>query len=140
MAQDKAIIVSTHILQEVEAVCTRAVVIDKGRIVADGTAEELQRRLPYHHAVAVRVPLANADNAKAALEQVDGVSKVEITGKADGKISLRALPQPEKEIAAAIAGALREQAIEIDELYVEKGRLDDVFRQITSHDGARRNA
>ncbi len=44
MAKDKAIIVSTHILEEVEAVCTRAVVIDRGRIVADGTAEDLQSR------------------------------------------------------------------------------------------------
>ena len=46
MAKDKAIIVSTHILEEVEAVCTRAVVINKGRIVADGTAADLMRRAP----------------------------------------------------------------------------------------------
>ena len=55
MAKEKAIIVSTHILEEVEAVCTRAVVINRGRIVADGTAEDLMRRVPYHGAVAVRV-------------------------------------------------------------------------------------
>ncbi len=55
MAAEKAIIVSTHILEEVEAVCTRAVVIAKGRIVADGTAEELQRRVPYHNAVSIRL-------------------------------------------------------------------------------------
>ena len=53
MAAHKAIVVSTHILEEVEAVCSRAVIIDKGRIVADGTAEELQKRLPYHNAVTV---------------------------------------------------------------------------------------
>ena len=52
MAKEKAIIVSTHILEEVEAVCTRAVVINQGRIVADGTAEDLMRRVPYHGAVA----------------------------------------------------------------------------------------
>ena len=46
MAKEKAIIVSTHILEEVEAVCTRAVVINKGRIVADGTAADLMRRAP----------------------------------------------------------------------------------------------
>jgi ABC-2 type transport system ATP-binding protein len=46
MARDKAIIVSTHILEEVEAVCTRAVIIDRGRVVADGTAAELQSRVP----------------------------------------------------------------------------------------------
>jgi ABC-2 type transport system ATP-binding protein len=46
MSRDKAIIVSTHILEEVEAVCTRAVVINRGRIVADGTAAELMQRAP----------------------------------------------------------------------------------------------
>ena len=48
MAKEKAIIISTHILEEVEAVCTRAVIINQGRIVADGTAEDLMRRVPYH--------------------------------------------------------------------------------------------
>ena len=45
MAKEKAIIISTHILEEVEAVCTRAIVINQGRIVADGTAEDLMRRV-----------------------------------------------------------------------------------------------
>ena len=54
MAADKAIIVSTHILEEVEAVCSRAVIINRGRIVADGTAEDLMRRLPYHNTIALR--------------------------------------------------------------------------------------
>ena len=53
MAKEKAIIISTHILEEVEAVCTRAVIIDRGRIVADGTAETCMRRVPYHGAVAM---------------------------------------------------------------------------------------
>ena len=68
MAKEKAIIVSTHILEEVEAVCTRAVVINKGRIVADGTAEDLMRRVPYHGAVAMRVAVDKADAVKAPLQ------------------------------------------------------------------------
>ena len=61
MAEDKAIIVSTHILEEVEAVCSRAVIINRGRIVADGTAEDLMRRLPYHNAIAMRVAAGRAE-------------------------------------------------------------------------------
>ena len=145
MAKDKAIIVSTHILQEVEAVCTRAVIIDKGRIVADGTAEDLQKRMPYHQAVALRVSAASADKAKAALEKLPGIARVEIMSKAgDGKpagaVALRAFPQADRQIATAVATLMREQGIDVEELYVEKGRLDDVFRQITSSEGARRNA
>lgn len=140
MSKDKAIIVSTHILNEVEAVCTRAVIIDKGRIVADGTAEELQRRMPYHHAVALRVPAPAEAAARAALEALGGVAKVETTGTANGVVGLRVLPKPDASIVAQVAAVLREKSIDAEELFVEKGRLDDVFRQITSHDGGRRHA
>ncbi len=140
MAKDKAIIISTHILQEVDAVCTRAVIIDRGRIVADGTAQSLEARLPYHQAVALQVPTAAGDKAKAALEGLAGVAKVEITGKPTGTVALRAFPKDGQAIAAAVGALMREQGIDVQELYVEKGRLDDVFRQITSHEGARKNA
>jgi ABC-2 type transport system ATP-binding protein len=140
MARDKAIIISTHILQEVDAVCTRAVIIDKGRIVADGTAQSLEAQLPYHQAVALKVPAGSSDKAKAAIEALAGVAKVEIMGKPNGTIALRAFPKEGQSIAAAVGALMREQGIDVQELYVEKGRLDDVFRQITSHEGARKNA
>src|SRR5262249_57918456 len=60
MAADKAIIVSTHILEEVEAVCSRAVIINRGRIVADGTAEDLMRRVPDHKTITMHVPPGRA--------------------------------------------------------------------------------
>ena len=145
MSADKAISVSTHILQEVEAVCSRAVVIDRGRIVADGTAEELQRRVPYHQAVAIRVASGAADKARATLEGIGSVSKVEITGKPNGAVEMRAIPKAGASIATDVAAALREKGVEVQELYIEKGRLDDMFRQLTSTDttstaGARANA
>src|SRR6185295_17613193 len=73
MAKEKAIIISTHILEEVEAVCTRAIVINQGRIVADGTAEDLMRRVPYHGAVAIRVAADKADAVKRALGAAPGI-------------------------------------------------------------------
>ena len=140
MSKDKAIIISTHILQEVDAVCTRAVVIDKGRIVADGTAQDLESRLDYHNAVALRVATGAGDKAKAIIEGVPGVSRVEFTNKSGVAVSLRAYPKPDQSIAAPLAAALRADGIDVEEMFVEKGRLDDIFRKITSHEGARRNA
>ena len=61
-------------------------------------------------------------------------------GKPAGAVALRAFPQADRQIATAVATLMREQGIDVEELYVEKGRLDDVFRQITSSEGARRNA
>ncbi|MGE0627361.1 MAG: ABC transporter ATP-binding protein [Hyphomicrobiaceae bacterium] len=140
MAAEKAIIVSTHILQEVEAVCSRAVVIDKGRIVADGTAEDLRRRLPHHDTVAVRVSAGNAEAAQAALASLPAAAGVEIAGKPNGAVVLRVLPKSDQTIGASAASILRERAIDAEEIFIEKGSLDDVFRQITSSEGARRNA
>jgi ABC-2 type transport system ATP-binding protein len=140
MAKDKAIIVSTHILEEVEAVCTRAVVIDRGRIVADGTAEELQRRMPYHNAVALKVAASNADAVVAALSSLQGVQSVERASANNGQIQLKAIPRGGSMIATDVAAILADRSLPVAELFVERGRLDEVFRKITSEEAARRHA
>ena len=140
MAKDKAIIVSTHILEEVEAVCTRAIVIDRGRIVADGTAEDLQKRMPYHNAVAVRVDAGKADAVATALGSLAGVEKVERKAVAEGHVLLRAIPKAGAIIAGDVANLLNQKSLVVAEMYVERGKLDDVFRQITTQEGRARNA
>jgi ABC-2 type transport system ATP-binding protein len=140
MAKDKAIIVSTHILEEVEAVCTRAVVIDRGRIVADGTAEELQRRMPYHNAVAIKVDAAHVDAVASALASLAGVQQVERGAMQSGHAQLRAIPKSGAMIATEVAAMLSERSLPVAELYVERGRLDEVFRKITSEEGLRHHA
>jgi ABC-2 type transport system ATP-binding protein len=140
MAKDKAIIVSTHILEEVEAVCTRALVIDRGRVVADGTAEDLQRRMSYHNAVAIRIDAARADVATAALSSLPHVAKVERIAADNGHVQLRAIPRNGAAIASEVAGLLAERSLPVAEMYIERGRLDEVFRQITSQEAARTHA
>jgi ABC-2 type transport system ATP-binding protein len=140
MAAEKAIIISTHILEEVEAVCTRAVVINRGTIVADGTAEDLLHRITHHGAVSIRVPAERSDAAIRLLREAEDVAGVETIGKANGHIHLRALARAGTLEAARVAAMLRDQHIPIDELYVERGRLDDVFRQITSSDDQKRRS
>ncbi len=140
MAKDKAIIVSTHILEEVEAVCTRAVVIDRGRIVADGTAEELQRRMPYHNAVAIKVDAAHVDAVADSLKSLSGVQSVERGAMQNGHVQLRAIPKHGAMIATEVAAMLSDRSLPVAELYVERGRLDEVFRKITSEEALRHHA
>ncbi|MEZ5855068.1 MAG: ABC transporter ATP-binding protein [Hyphomicrobiaceae bacterium] len=140
MAKDKAIIVSTHILEEVEAVCTRAVVIDRGRIVADGTAEELQRRMPYHNAVCLELDAAKADAAVAALSALPMVARVERIASTNAHAKLRAFSKGNVPIATEVATVLSQQALPVAEMHVERGRLDEVFRQITTHEASSQNA
>jgi ABC-2 type transport system ATP-binding protein len=139
MAQEKAIIVSTHILEEVEAVCSRAIIINRGRIVADGTAEDLMRKLPHHGAIAIRVRAERAKAVTSALSGFSGLSAVETVSTANGSVQLRAVPKNGAAIASDLAAFIRQKSIEVDELFVERGNLDDVFRKITTSDdgGAR---
>jgi len=133
IAKDKAIMVSTHLLEEVEALCTRAVVIDRGRIVADGTPAELKSRSRY--AGAVTVQLAAADAAKAAeiLRELDGVQSVE--ERAEGSvIELTVTPEAGAELLEAVRCRLAQAEIALRQIALEAGRLDDVFRNLTHSD------
>jgi ABC-2 type transport system ATP-binding protein len=134
MAREKAIIVSTHILEEVEAVCTRAVVINKGRVVADGTAEDLMRRVPYHGSVAILVAADKAEAVKGALQALAAIDRIETLAAANGQLQLRAVPKNGAGIVTEVASVIRQKSLIVDEVYVERGKLDDVFRQITTSD------
>ena len=137
MAKDKAIIISTHLLEEVESVCTRAVIIDRGRVVADGTPSELLARSRHHNAVTLILPAAQAEPAKAKLRQVAGVSTVEQSQRVDGAVELTAFPKSGAMLIENIGTLALAERWDVKELYAEPGRLDEVFRAITTHDAAR---
>jgi ABC-2 type transport system ATP-binding protein len=132
MAKDKIIIVSTHILEEVHAVCTRAVIIANGRILADATPDELEARSRYHGAVTVRSPDLQA--LKAALSSVPGVAEVVID--AEERVAT-AFPAKGQAIFGAVSRLIQERQLPVTEVSLERGRLDEVFRTITLQSGGR---
>jgi ABC-2 type transport system ATP-binding protein len=137
MSPQKAIIVSTHLLEEVEAICTRAVIIDRGRIVADGTPAQLLGRSRHHNAVTLTLPSAQADMAKAKLKTLSTVATVELTARADGMSELTAFPKNGALLIEEVSVLAAAGNWGVKELYAEAGRLDEVFRAITTHDAAR---
>jgi ABC-2 type transport system ATP-binding protein len=126
MARDKTIIVSTHLLEEVHAVCTRAIIIAAGRILADATPAELEARSRYHQAVSLTAE--NVGAAKDALARVADVAAIEVDPQ-DGRIT--AFPKPGRAIFVAVSDALKSQGVAVRELALEGGRLDEVFRTVT---------
>ena len=126
MSRDKTIIVSTHILEEVHAVCSRAIIIARGKVLADDTPRGLEARSRYHRAVTL-----TSDNPKAAQEllaRISDVSAVEIDPQ-DGRVT--AFPRKGKSIFVAVTEALKQADFPFSEIALEQGRLDEVFRQIT---------
>ncbi|MFO7740326.1 MAG: ABC transporter ATP-binding protein [Desulfatiglandaceae bacterium] len=134
MAKEKTIIVSTHILEEVDAVCTRAVIIVGGRIVADDTPENLKTQSSVHGAVCFTVQSAPRKELLADLEQKSGVRSVELVPGVDpGKVMIRIYPtDPSAPPVNEVMRYFHEKDIALESFFVESGRLDEVFRAITT--------
>jgi ABC-2 type transport system ATP-binding protein len=127
MAKDKTIIVSTHILEEVHAVCNRAIIIARGKVLADDTPAALEARSRFHQAVSLSADDAQA--ARDALVRIADVASVEIDAQ-DQRVT--AFPRKGRAIFAAVVDALKAANIQVREIALEQGRLDEVFRQITT--------
>ncbi len=131
MAKEKAIILSTHILEEVQAVCTRAMIIAKGKVITDGTPGDLEERSPNHNTVILAIRSGNASEIQAGLMNVSGVKAVQELGGDGDLAKFRIVPDPGKWIIADVGHCAKEQQWEVDELYVDRGQLDEVFRSLT---------
>ena len=135
MGEKKAIIFSTHILEEVEAVCSRAIIIDRGAIVANGTPQELKRRSENAGAVTMSLADGVAASVTAKVNQISGVARSVVIS--ESPLTVRAFPGKNGD-SANVALALGEVAVRekwrIQGLHTEEGRLDEVFRSITLPD------
>ncbi len=128
MAEDKAIIISTHILEEVHALCNRNVVIANGKIKFDGTPQELESKSRYYNAVCVNVANIEQQAFENFLSSLEFVANVE---KLSGEAGFRVYPQQGRQITAELSEKIRDNGWDIDSLHAENGRLDEVFRSIT---------
>jgi ABC-2 type transport system ATP-binding protein len=135
MGERKAIIFSTHILEEVEAVCSRAIIIDRGRIVANGTPGELKGKCEYGGAVLLIASGVTGAQAAERLSKIPGARKTTILKEEKGRIWARVYPRAENrncELARHVLMAAN--GWQVEELHTEEGRLDEVFRGITLPD------
>jgi ABC-2 type transport system ATP-binding protein len=129
LAAEKAIVISTHLLEEVDAICTRAIVIAGGRVLADGTPAELAARSRHHNAVRLAL-VRDGGDATTALMRLPGVVAVEPVEDVEGS-ALMIFPRAGGSIIAEVTDLVRAAGWSVAALRVERGRLDDVFRSIT---------
>ena len=132
LGTDKAIIFSTHILEEVEAACTRALIIDQGSIVAIGTPEELKAQAPSAGIIILTVTGAEQQSLVSQLQSLPSISQCELLSAADGGIAVRLIPKGQA-LPELIALAGR-SSWKVENIQIDEGRLDDVFRSITLPD------
>lgn len=131
MGETKCIVLSTHILEEVDAVCTRAIIIAKGRIVANGTPEELKAQSELHGAVTMTIANVSENDAVPFLSGLQNAYHAKAIGKANNLLTLRVFPKKGASIAHTVSAAVRDKKWAVEEFRIEQGRLDEVFRRIT---------
>ena len=130
MARDKIIVISTHILEEVDAVCSRAIIIARGRIVADDTPLKLAARSRYYNAVSLQLERPEQlAAARAAVAALPSVADVEVSER---DVRITALPRAGAAILTAVSELASSKGLVLKELHLESGRLDEVFRSITA--------
>ena len=122
LTADKTVVISTHILEEVTAVCTRALIISGGKLLVDATPDQLLARSRYHNAVSM---VAGDAEIAAKLEALPAVKRVESNGR------LCVFPAGSEPLYPLVERFVREQKLKVSDLRMESGRLDEVFREVT---------
>jgi ABC-2 type transport system ATP-binding protein len=125
LGKSKAIVFSTHILEEVDAACTRAIIIDRGRIVANGTPNELRNMSQLAGAVTLSAHGASEEKLATLgrVERINGAWRIYPQDKTRA-------PQ----LAQAVVDLVAREGWKVEGMYSERGELDEVFRRITLPD------
>jgi ABC-2 type transport system ATP-binding protein len=124
MSSEKIIVISTHVLEEVHALCNRAMIISNGRLLADDTPAGLIARSRYHNAVTLVVE--DPERVASILSEIPQARKVELR---EGELTV--FPVEGARLFEIISDAVKEHGWSVSELRLEAGRLDEVFRQVT---------
>lgn len=136
MAPKKTIVISTHVLEEVEAVCSRVVIISRGRIVADSTPAALKQRSRDYNVLTLELvaPEGEVERAFGAIPDVEKALVLE--KKSGGGVRLRLVPRNQQPLAATALEVARGRGWLVTDMQNNGGRLDEVFQQITTTEDA----
>lgn len=131
MAKEKCIILSTHILEEVDEVCTRAIIVAKGKILADSTPEELRKRSETSGAVSITFGKAPEAATIATLKKMAGVRSARESENGSGRRTLMLIPEGSANVLSGVVKEVEKSRLDVTDIRLEAGHLDEVFRTIT---------
>jgi ABC-2 type transport system ATP-binding protein len=136
MGEKKTVILSTHILPEVQATCHRVLIISRGKLVADGAPHELTGQFRGDETVEVAVTGATADQLRATLSRIPGVAWLEV--REGTEVWAKITAERTTDLREPIFRAVVDAGWTLLELHREKTSLEQVFRQLTSAEEVRR--
>jgi len=125
LSKDKIVIISTHILEEVTAVCNRVMIISNGQLLFNNTPKELLKKSRYYKAVTLHMSYSTDISG---LLELPGVADMEVD-RESGRVTL--FPESDADILHLVTDHIQSRRLPVDTLFVEQGRLDQVFRDMT---------
>lgn len=129
LAKQRIIIISTHVLHEAEAMCSRILIINKGRLVADGTGQELSRGLRNRKTVLVEI---QGNNAEFLLQKIEGIEEIKVERLTNGRIKAKIMSPEAFQPQPVISRFAREHQWTIWHIEEQKDTLENVFQQLTN--------
>lgn len=130
IGKTRTVIISTHILSEVETLCSRAIIISGGKVVADSSIENLKNSIGSSTTVFVEFD-GNAETAESAAKAITGVSNVSSNKVENGHNEIVVSVNGEKEIRPALVKALVENGCDVYAMAMQSNSLEDVFHALT---------
>ena len=124
------VILSSHILSEVQAVCSRVLILSKGKLVAEGTPEELGEKLNPGSCLRATV-LGDRRTVLEAVQAVPGICKVRVESEADGEVTFTAESEDAADRRAAVSKALAKAGCTVLALAAENKSLEEIFLALT---------
>jgi ABC-2 type transport system ATP-binding protein len=129
LAKDHTIIMSTHVMQEAQAVCSRLIVISRGKLVADGTTEELSKAVRKERVILLDV---EGNGVELELRNLSGVEHIDFEQAQSGRVKARLMASKSVELQPEISRIARERSWTIWRLQEEEHKLEDIFHKLTS--------
>jgi ABC-2 type transport system ATP-binding protein len=135
IGREKTVVLSTHILSEAEATCDRVVIINRGRIVADGATESLKRDAGRSYSIHLTLAGGDGDSIRQELEALSEVDAVRCNDdESEGALTLRLNCRTDRDLRPAVYDLVRRNDWPLLELYRESRTLETIFRELTKED------
>jgi ABC-2 type transport system ATP-binding protein len=131
IGKEKTIILSTHILSEAEATCDRVVIINQGRIVADGSTDSLQASFGQQRQLHLTLEKADRDAARKVFGELDAIGAIDISTEAAGRLQVKLSPSGDGDIRPQIYSLIKSTDWVLLDFHQESQTLETIFRQLT---------
>ena len=130
IGEEKTVILSSHILSEIETTCDQVMIMSNGKIVANGTTSELRRKSDAEYCLKIGIKGGETTDIHEALNDLPGVLHIEIIHKQNFELQCK----PDVEIEKSIFNLCQENNWYISELTPVQTRLEDIFRKVTQNE------